>query len=285
MKRPTRRPNSRSSESIIRAVEVLPLVPATRITGYGALRVAEQVQQRPDPVERRVDLRLGPPGEERRLDLGESSSGLLAGSAAPHLAGQRLAVAGCRVGCGGFSFDSADARLRNDSVSMDPGSRTPRVPEKPTVDGLEDALGAGMGGAGHLPLRPDQDPRADLLHRHAAAHGQRVAARRPRLLLHPHRHHRPLPADARARGLLPDGLGRQRPAHRAPGAELLRRPLRPVAALRPRLRRRRRSPTPSSQVADLAAATSSSCASGSPPRTSRRSRRSGAGSACRSTGR
>ncbi len=36
--------------------------------------------------------------------------------------------------------------------------------------------------------------------------------------------------------LLPDGLGRQRPAHRAPGPELLRRPLRPVAALRPRLR-------------------------------------------------
>ena len=32
------------------------------------------------------------------------------------------------------------------------------------------------------------------------------------------------------RGLLPDGLGRQRPAHRAPGAELLRRALRPVAA-------------------------------------------------------
>ena len=31
------------------------------------------------------------------------------------------------------------------------------------------------------------------------------------------------------RALLPDGLGRQRPRHRAPGAELLRRPLRPDA--------------------------------------------------------
>ncbi len=61
------------------------------------------------------------------------------------------------------------------------------------------------------------------------------AARRPRLLLHHTDLDRPLPADARQGGLLPDGLGRQRPAHRAPGAELLRRPLRPVAALRPRL--------------------------------------------------
>ena len=43
------------------------------------------------------------------------------------------------------------------------------------------------------------------------------------------------------RGLLPDGLGRQRPPHRAAGAELLRRALRPVAAVRPRRSRRRRS--------------------------------------------
>ena len=53
--------------------------------------------------------------------------------------------------------------------------------------------------------------------------------------LHPHRHDRPLPAHAGRRGLLPDGLGRQRPAHRAAGPELLRRPLRPLAPLRPRL--------------------------------------------------
>ena len=92
-----------------------------------------------------------------------------------------------------------------------------------------------MAGRRHLPLRPDQDPRAGLLDRHAAADGQRHAARRPRLLLHPHRRDRPLPADARPRGLLPDGLGRQRAADRAPGADYLRRPVRPVAALRPRL--------------------------------------------------
>ena len=42
---------------------------------------------------------------------------------------------------------------------------------------------------------------------------------------------RAVPADARQGGLLPHGLGRQRAADRAAGAELLRRPLRPVAAL------------------------------------------------------
>ena len=43
------------------------------------------------------------------------------------------------------------------------------------------------------------------------------AAPGPRVLLHPHRLHRPLPADAGPRGLLPDGLGRQRPQRRAAG--------------------------------------------------------------------
>ena len=41
--------------------------------------------------------------------------------------------------------------------------------------------------------------RGRLRHRHAAADRQRLAPRRPRLLLHPHRRHRALPADARAR--------------------------------------------------------------------------------------
>ena len=53
--------------------------------------------------------------------------------------------------------------------------------------------------------------------------------------LHPHRHRRPLPADAGPRGLLPDGLGRQRPQRRAPRPAAHRHPLRPVAPLRPRL--------------------------------------------------
>ena len=68
---------------------------------------------------------------------------------------------------------------------------------------------------------------------------ERLAARRVTCSLHPHRHRRPLPAHARPRGLLPDGLGRQRPGHRAAGAELLRRSLRSAAAVR---RRRLRVP-------------------------------------------
>ncbi len=139
-----------------------------------------------------------------------------------------------------------------------------------------------LGDRRQLPLRPHQDPGPDLRHRHPPADGQRVTARRPRVLLHPHRHHRPLQAHARPRGLVPDGLGRQRPADRAPGPELLRGALRSVHALRRRVRRRRprrprsrcRSPAP----------TSWSCASSSPRRTSGPSRSCGAEWACRSTG-
>ena len=95
--------------------------------------------------------------------------------------------------------------------------------------------GPALAGGGDLPLRPQPAARERLLHRHSAADGQRQAARRARVLLHPHRPGRALPADERQGRLLPDGLGRQRAAHRAPGAELLRRPLRPEPALRRRL--------------------------------------------------
>src|SRR5207244_6788443 len=97
------------------------------------------------------------------------------------------------------------------------------------------ALGRALGARWHLPLRPHLGP-LDLRDRHPAAHGQRITPRRPRLLLHPHGPDRALSPDARRGGLLPDGVGRQRPAHGAAGAELLRRALRPVAALRPALR-------------------------------------------------
>ena len=124
----------------------------------------------------------------------------------------------------------------------------PRVPEKPTLDGLEARWAQVWDEQGTYRFDRVQDPRAGLLHRHAAADGERLAARRARVLLHAHRHRRPLPADARPGGLLPDGLGRQRPADRAPGAELLRRALRPVAALRPGLRSRRTKPDAKQQV-------------------------------------
>ena len=109
------------------------------------------------------------------------------------------------------------------------------VPDKPALEGLEEKWAEQWKADADLRLRPHPAARERLLDRHPAAHGERLAARRPRLLLHPHRPHRAVPADARQGGLLPDGLGRQRPADRAPGAELLRRPLRPVAALPGRL--------------------------------------------------
>src|SRR4029453_4665056 len=46
----------------------------------------------------------------------------------------------------------------------------------------------------------------------------------------------PVPGPGGAGGVLPDGLGRQRPADRAPGAAALRGPLRPVATLQAGLR-------------------------------------------------
>jgi hypothetical protein len=77
------------------------------------------------------------------------------------------------------------------------------------------------------------DPRRGVLHRHPAAHRVGLAARGH---VFSYTHTDTIARYQRMRGkrgLLPDGLGRQRPAHRAPGAELLRRALRPVAALRP----------------------------------------------------
>ena len=144
-------------------------------------------------------------------------------------------------------------------------------------------MGRASGATGHLRVRPLEDPRAGLLDRHPSPDRLRLAARRARLLLHPHRPDRPLPADARQGGLLPDGLGRQRPADRAPGAELLRRALRPVAPLRPRLHpagEARPEEAGPDQPAELHRAVRDSWSR----RTRRPSRRCGARSACRSTG-
>ena len=72
------------------------------------------------------------------------------------------------------------------------------VPEKPTLDGLEEKWVA-LGGRGHLRLRPAAAlPRDQIFSIDTPPPtGQRLAARRPRLQLHPHRLRRPLPADAR----------------------------------------------------------------------------------------
>ena len=170
------------------------------------------------------------------------------------------------------------------SETTQPAGRAVVVPDKPALEGLEAKWAAAVEGRRHVrastaPRRREQvysidTPPPDRL---------RVAARRARLLLHPHRPDRPLPADARQRGLLPDGLGRQRPAHRAPGAELLRRALRPVAAVRRRLHAAGEAGRRSSRSRS-AGRTSSSCASGSSCRTRRSSSRCGARSGSRSTG-
>src|SRR4029453_5047933 len=96
-------------------------------------------------------------------------------------------------------------------------------------------VGSHLAGARHLPVRPVEVARADLLDRHAATNGERVIARGLGVLLHAHRHPGALPADARPRGVLPDGVGRQWAGDRAAGAELLRGALRSVAAVRPGL--------------------------------------------------
>ena len=90
-----------------------------------------------------------------------------------------------------------------------------------------------MGGRQSVQVRSHQVARSDFFDRHAAADRQRLAAYRPRLFIHPYRRHRALSADARPRSVLSDGMGRQRAADRAPGAELLRRALRSVTAIRP----------------------------------------------------
>ena len=105
-----------------------------------------------------------------------------------------------------------------------------RVPEKPALEGLEAKWTAGWEQDGVYRFDRIAPARRRLLDRHAAADRQRIAARRPRLFLHAHRRHRAVQADARQGRVLSDGMGRQRPADRAARAELLRRPLRSVAA-------------------------------------------------------
>ena len=117
--------------------------------------------------------------------------------------------------------------------AMPPAPRSDRtVPDKVSVDGLEERWLPVWDEQGTYTFERPRAPRPGLLDRHAAADGVGLAAHRPRVQLHPHRHDRPLPAHARPAGLLPDGVGRQRPAHRAPGRELLR-----VSSATPRSRR------------------------------------------------
>ena len=117
------------------------------------------------------------------------------------------------------------------------------VPDKPTLDGIEARWAEVWDATGVYRFDRTADTRRGVRRRHPAADGVGVAAHGHDLRLHAVRRHGPLPADARQAGLLPDRLGRQRPRHRAPRPELLRRPVRPGAAVRRRTSRRRTAAT------------------------------------------
>ena len=80
-----------------------------------------------------------------------------------------------------------------------------------------------LGRQRHVQVPGHPRPQGRLFDRHPAAHRLRFTACGACVLLHAHRRDRPVQAHARLRRVLSDGLGRQRPAHRAPCAELLRR--------------------------------------------------------------
>ncbi len=100
-------------------------------------------------------------------------------------------------------------------------------------------VGCRVARARNLRLRPHPRgrgrPAGRVLGRHPAPDGIRKPPHRARVLVHAHRREGALRAHARQDRVLPDGLGRQRPSHRAPRAELLRRALRPFASVRRRL--------------------------------------------------
>ena len=80
--------------------------------------------------------------------------------------------------------------------------RRPPSPNRPRSKASKPnspSAGSARAPTGSTARRPRD---RGLRHRHAAAHGERLAARRPRLLLHAHRHHRALQAHARHGGLL-----------------------------------------------------------------------------------
>ena len=69
--RPVRRSSARSSVSIIRDVDVLPLVPVRWIDRVARCGSPEQLGEGPDPVQGRLEPGLRPAGQQGVLDLGE----------------------------------------------------------------------------------------------------------------------------------------------------------------------------------------------------------------------
>ena len=131
----------------------------------------------------------------------------------------------------------AIASDRCDRDSLPCHRKMTSVPDKPSIDGLEAKWRETWAADGTF--RFDRTKTRDEIYSIDTPPPtvSRQAAHRALLLVHPHRSRRAVPAHAGRRGLLPDGLGRQRAQHRAPGAAHARHRLRSVASLRPRLRR------------------------------------------------
>ena len=118
--------------------------------------------------------------------------------------------------------------------------RRPAVPEKPTIDGLEQRwVGEWERRRAPTASTPRREGR-DLLHRHPATDRVGLAAHGHRVRLRPDRRHRPLPAHAGPEVFYPmgwddNGLPTERRVQNYYGVAL-----RPLAPLRPRLRAARR---------------------------------------------
>ena len=79
-------------------------------------------------------------------------------------------------------------QVRSIVAMTDTAGRRAGVPERPTLDGLEETWAAPVAGGGHVRVRPVEGPGGRILDRHSAAHRIGRAAHRARLLVHPHRH-------------------------------------------------------------------------------------------------
>ncbi len=136
------------------------------------------------------------------------------------------------------------------------------------------ALGGPVGRRGHLPLRRSA-PREDVFSIDTPPPTVSGSLHMGHVFSYTHTDiDRPLPADVGQGRLLPDGLGRQRPAHRAPRAELLRRALRsrPSTTSRGSSRRSAAIPRRTTTPCRSRGRTSSNCATNSSNSTSRSSR-------------
>ena len=98
-------------------------------------------------------------------------------------------LSGMRVG---LSQSNSNPQIRIDrlmsvAVVAAPRSGAPAAAREARARRARSEVDAALGSGRRLPLRPHASARRGLLDRHAAADRQRLAARRPRLLLHPHR--------------------------------------------------------------------------------------------------